>query len=66
MTVIRPFKNKVEYIEKNSILFEDKESICIGIKKEADIFLPYFKKNTMYKGMEANKKYTLKELSLDE
>ena len=66
LTVIRPFKNKVEYIEKNSILFEDKESICIGIKKEADIFLPYFKKNTMYKGMEANKKYTLKELSLDE
>lgn len=30
-----------------------------------DINLPYFKKETMYNGMEEDKKYTLKELELD-
>lgn len=31
-----------------------------------DIALPFFKKETMYKGMKADKEYTLKELGLDE
>lgn len=61
--VIRPFKDKVEYIKKccNS----RGEYIEIEISNDAAIF-PNFKKGTMYKGMEANKEYTLKELNLDE
>lgn len=37
-----------------------------GILNDSLIILPFFKKNTMYKGMKANKEYTLKELGLDE
>lgn len=61
--VIRPFKDKVECIKKccNS----RGEYIEIGISNDAAIFL-YFKKGTMYKGMELEKQYTLKELGLDE
>lgn len=60
--VIRPFKDRIEFIAKRR-MFDD--YICIGLNDEA-ISLPYFKKGTMYKGMEADKKYTLKELGLDE
>lgn len=60
--VIRPFKDRIEFISK-SRMFDD--YICIGLNDEA-IILPYFKKGTMYKGMELYKKYTLKELGLDE
>lgn len=63
--VIKPFRNKVNCINKD-ISFFGEEFICIEIKNEPDIFLPYFKKNTMYKGMKKNKKYSLKELGLDE
>ena len=44
-------------------MFDD--YICIGLNDEA-ISLPYFKKGTMYKGMELYKEYTLKELGLGE
>lgn len=64
LNIIKPFKDKVENICKNSHLFG--AYIRIGIRGEADILFPYFKKNTMYKGMEVDKKYTLKELGLDE
>lgn len=60
--VIRPFKDRIEFIAKRR-MFDD--YICIGLNNEA-MSLPYFKKGTMYKGMELNKKYTLKELGLDE
>lgn len=60
--VIRPFKDRIEFIAKRR-MFDD--YICIGLNDEA-ISLPYFKKGTMYKGMELYKKYTLKELGLDE
>lgn len=62
--VIRPFKDKVEYICKTADY--DGEYITIGMVKDSTMLFPYFKKNTMYKGMEANKEYTLKELNLDE
>lgn len=64
--VIKPFKDKVKCIRKDIVFLDDKEFICIEIKRDPDVFLPYFKKNAMYKGMEANKEYTLKELGLDE
>lgn len=60
--VIRPFKDRIEFIAKRR-MFDD--YICIGLNNEA-MSLPYFKKGTMYKGMESYKKYTLKELGLDE
>ena len=61
--VIRPFKDKVKYIEKIGNSLE--EYIWIEIKGD-DIKLPFFKANTMYKNMELEKRYTLKELGLFE
>lgn len=62
--VIRPFKDKVSYIEKSE--FNNVEYISIDIKEDACIGLPNFPKDTMYKGMKTKKKYTLKELGLFE
>lgn len=60
--VIKPFRDRIEYIKK----VEDiGEYIAIYLKNERLPF-PYFDKGTMYKGMETNKGYTLKELGLDE
>lgn len=59
--IIRPFRDKVEGIEKCSYL---REFIKIYIKEDEPIILPYLEKGTMYKGMEENKRYTLKELCL--
>lgn len=64
--VIRPFKDRVDYIAKQGC---EKEYIKIELKNENYwewFSLPYFEKDTMYKGMELDKKYTLKELGLDE
>lgn len=61
--VIRPFKNRVRGIEKISYS-EEEEFITIIVKDDGDINLPTFKRNTMYKGMEPNKEYTLEELGL--
>lgn len=59
--VIKPFRNKVEAIRKET---GNKEFILIELKDEASINFPYFKKGTMYKEMKEDKKYTLKELGL--
>lgn len=61
--VIRPFRDKVKYIIKNSNY--TRAYIEIRLKSEYTC-LPYFKANTMYKGMETNKRYNLKELGLFE
>lgn len=63
--VIKPFKNKADGIVKTSGYY-DKEFISIVLKGEVDIIFPYFKKNTMYKGMETGREYSLEELGLDE
>lgn len=65
--VIKPFRDKVisiakfyeESIDNNFIEIEVNQSYC-----NEYIDLPYFKKGTMYKGMQTNKKYTLEELGL--
>ena len=62
--VIRPFKNRISDIVKRNFDSE-KSYIAIHINSES-FYFPYFKKGTMYEGMEADKKYTLKELCLDE
>lgn len=63
--VIKPFKDKISNISKEPSIL-GKEFICINFKNEEFMCFPYFEKNTMYKGMKANKEYTLKELGLDE
>ena len=60
--VIRPFRDRIEYIKKMENI---REYITIYLKNER-LYFPYFDKGTMYKGMELDKKYTLKELDLDE
>ena len=60
-SVIRPFRDRVQYIVKRGS--SAKEYIVIEIKNE-NIYLPYFKKDTMYKNMKLEKNYTLEELGL--
>jgi len=59
--LIRPFRDRVQYIVKRGS--SAKEYIVIEIKND-NIYLPYFKKDTMYKNMELDKEYTLEELGL--
>lgn len=59
--VIKPFREKVETIEKAS--FEEDEQLQISDGDTVMAF-PCFEKGTMYKGMEAYKAYTLEELGL--
>ena len=61
--VIRPFRNKVLYIAKRSIMDRRKEHIYIDLTDDV-ITLPCFMKGTMYKGMKTDKEYTPKELGL--
>lgn len=61
--VIRPFRDKVKYIYKGQEWSSIKEFIHIELKEDA-LDLPYFKKGTMYKGMEIDRNYKLEELNL--
>ena len=63
--VIRPWRDKVEYIRK--INFDDEDEFIVIIYREREskaMPLPCFKKGTMYKGMEYGKQYSLEELEL--
>lgn len=74
--VIKPFRDRVCYIQKVETTNSDNQFIFIKVKrydceedkpestKYEDIDLPYFKANTMYKNMKGNKKYSLEELGL--
>ena len=62
--VIKPFRDEVEFIMKDYTDDDKQEYIEIAIKDEVSILFPYFKKSTMYAGMERCKKYTLEELGL--
>lgn len=61
--LIKPFRKDVKYIKKYKYA-SDKEYIIIQLKEE-HMILPNFKKDSMYKGMEIGKEYTLEELCLD-
>ena len=62
---IRPFKDKVEHIIKYYIdEYDPKEYIYIDIKNDFPTYLPCFKPNKYYKGLERTKRYTLKDLEL--
>lgn len=67
LSIIRPFRNRVEYISKHS--YRSKyEYIKIKYNEIYDtsfsINLPCFEKGTMYTGMIKDKAYSLNELSL--
>ena len=62
--VIRLFKNRVINIVKENCC-DGNCYISISLNNAEEIFLPNFKKGTMYNGMEEDKRYTLKELGLD-
>ena len=64
--VIKPFRNKVYAIVKYDG-DNDRYYIQIAVKQSGFfeyVNLPYFKKGTMYNGMELDKEYTLEELGL--
>lgn len=61
--VIKPFRHKIKGIMKRS----EYGSLCyikICIKNGDAEYFPCFKENSMYKGMEPNREYSLKELGL--
>lgn len=63
--VIKPFRKDVKYIVKFKRYSDQKEYIYMTMKKDDDYCtLPIFEKETMYKGMEVDKKYTLEELGI--
>ena len=62
--VIRPFRNNVEIIRRMYSRTKNKDYIQIRYKNDTPTNLPYFEKDTMYKGMELDKIYTLEELGL--
>lgn len=63
--VIKPFRKDIKYIVKFKRYSDKKEYIYITMKKDDDYCtLPVFEKETMYKGMEVDKKYTLEDLGL--
>lgn len=62
--VIKPFRSRVKYIVKIISCDEFEQCIEIAFYNGYCTYLPYFKANTMYKGMEVNKEYSLEELGL--
>ena len=63
--VIMPFRDRItDIIKYKSYDFENKEYIVIHCNQSETTMFPYFDKGTMYKGMELNKEYSLKELGL--
>lgn len=63
--VIKPFRKDVESVKKLENYYTAQEYIRIAMKKGTDYCsLPWFRKGTMYKGMEAYKVYTVEELGL--
>ena len=68
--VIKPFRDQVRSITKNPKTNGKGEYIVIDIGFQLEnrhkffMFFPDFKSNTMYKGMELGKEYTLEELGL--
>lgn len=70
--VIRPFRETVMWVKKYNGTYSEVnyESIVVCVegdfarKTPFSFCLPAFKTGTMYKGMEVNRHYTLKELGL--
>ncbi len=65
-SVLKPFKDVIDYVIKYDY-GNDEYYIHVSICDDENCMgFPNFKKGTMYKGMEVDKRYTLKELGLFE
>lgn len=67
LNVIKPFKDQVIAIAKRSANYGEFIDIMIDEGEIGDcgnIYLPYFKPISMYKGMKVNREYTLDQLGL--
>lgn len=62
--VIRPFKKRIQFIQKRKEITEINPYLRIVFEDNDKLVFPYITDKTMYKEMEVNKKYTLKELGL--
>lgn len=66
--VIKPFRNQIESIVKYSYgKYEAINMVNFKVDENMSFIVtnfPYFKKGTMYKGMEVNKEYSLEDLDL--
>ena len=62
--IIKPFRDRIDYIAKVNLSNNRGEYILIKMKNYELISLPFFTAGTMYKGMENDKDYTLKDLGL--
>lgn len=61
--VLRPFRDRVECISKKELAITE-QSIRVYFYDEESMSFPNFEKGTMYKGVEIDRKYTIKELGL--
>lgn len=71
--VLRPFKDRILFAKKANIYDTDRDyeyvwfEVVTPDNENYDyLILPYFIKDTMYKGMEYDKKYSIEELGLFE
>ena len=64
--VIRPFRDRIEFIRKSCIFEQEYINVVYNskFKDDTNFCLPLFEKGTMYKNMTLNKEYTLEELGL--
>lgn len=62
--VIRPFRKRIQFIQKKKEITEINPYLRIVFENNDKLVFPYIADNSIYKGMEVNKKYTLKELGL--
>ena len=65
--IIKPFKDQVIAIAKRSANYGEFIEIMIDegeIGECVNIYLPYFKPDSMYKGMKVGREYTLEQLGL--
>lgn len=62
--VIKPFRENIESVEKVESYYSENEHIHITMKNDDCCEFPAFESGTMYKGMEAEKRYTLEDLGL--
>ena len=61
--VIKPFRDRVRFIRKNDYL-DGSEYLSFYMTDEPSWSMSLFKRGSMYKNMELNKKYTLEDLGL--
>lgn len=65
VAVIKPFRNNITYITKRVKICNSQNCyLMISLKNYDTANLPDFKRDSMYKGMEADRRYSLEELGL--